>query len=131
MLEITGKCIWEYVTQSNTRFDPWVWSIDIQVDDDNKELIKESKLKIHHRPDEAVRFRRRFRDFNGKKKELPFLLDDKGRSWNKGLIANGSLVTVIGGLYEWRYRNHKGVSFDLYSVQVLDHIPYPKEEKDA
>ena len=39
MIEVTGKCIWEHVTQPNTIFEPWVWSIDIQVDDDNKELI--------------------------------------------------------------------------------------------
>ena len=128
MIEVTGKCIWEHVTQPNTTFEP-CWSIDVQVDDDNKELIKESKLKIYDRYVKVVRFRRRVRDFHGKKKELPFLLDDKGRSWNKGLIGNGSLVTVIGGLHEWTYRNHKGVSADLYSVQVLDHIPYTKEKE--
>jgi|14_taG_2_1085336.scaffolds.fasta_scaffold103085_3 hypothetical protein len=128
MVEVTGKCLWAHVTQPNTTFEP-CWSIDVQVDDDNKELIKESKLKIYDRYVKVVRFRRRVRDFHGKKKELPFLLDDKGRSWNKGLIGNGSLVTVIGGLHEWTYRNHKGVSADLYSVQVLDHIPYTKEKE--
>ena len=130
MIEVTGKCLWAHVTQPNTTFEP-CWTIDVQVDDDNKELIKESKLKIYDRYVKVVRFRRRVRDFNRKKKEIPFLLDDKGRSWNKGLIGNGSLVTVIGGLHEWTYRNHKGVSADLYSVQVLDHIPYPKEKEDA
>jgi hypothetical protein len=130
MFEVTGKCSYANVIQPNFKFEP-CWSIEIAVDDSNKKLIKESKLKTHHRPDEAVRFRKRFKNFNGKIQDPPLVLDDRGRSWKKGLIGNGSLVTVIADLYEWKYRNKKGIGADLYSVQILNHIPYPKEKEDV
>ena len=130
-IEVTGKCLWAHVAQPNMVFYPHhSWSIDIKVDNRNEKLIRENKLKIYDKYYEYgkfVRFRRRVKRLNGEEKESPFLLDDKGKFWNKGLIGNGSLVTVISELHKWKYKNEKGISADLYCVQVLDHIPYPKE----
>ena len=130
MFDITGKCCWASIINLNTFFEP-CWRIDIQVDDDNRKLIKESKLEIRNRGVELVSFRKKFKRFNGKIQDPPLVLDHKGWSWKKGLVGNGSLVTVIAELQEWKYRNEKGVRGYLKAVQILNHIPYPKEKEDV
>jgi hypothetical protein len=42
---ITGKCHYASITEPNTKFDP-VWSIQIEVDDNNRSVIESAGLTI-------------------------------------------------------------------------------------
>jgi len=42
---ITGKCHYASIIEPNTKFDP-VWSIQIEVDDNNRSVIEGANLKI-------------------------------------------------------------------------------------
>ena len=40
---ITGKCHYASITEPNTKFDP-VWSIQVEVDDNNRSVIESAGL---------------------------------------------------------------------------------------
>ncbi len=48
---ITGKCHYASITEPNTKFDP-VWSIQVEVNDDNREVVEKSGLKVANKGDE-------------------------------------------------------------------------------
>ena len=52
---ISGKCHYASITEPNTKFDP-VWSIQIEVDDDNRSVIEGAGLPIANKGDDRGDF---------------------------------------------------------------------------
>ena len=50
---ITGKCHYASITEPNTKFDP-VWSIQVEVNDENRSVIEGANLKITNKGDEYL-----------------------------------------------------------------------------
>ena len=42
---ITGKCHYASITEPNTKFEP-VWSIQVEVNDDNRSIIEKAGLSV-------------------------------------------------------------------------------------
>ena len=129
---ITGKCHYASITEPNTKFDP-VWSIQVEVNDENRSVIEEANLKITNKGDERgdfVTIKRKVMRKDGTERKAPIVKDSQNNMWDDKLIANGSLVNVKAIPYEWNYAGKSGVSADLAAVQVVDFIEYTDSKED-
>ena len=123
---ITGKCHYASITEPNTKFDP-VWSIQVEVNDDNRDTIEAAKLPINNKADDRgdfVTIKRKVNRADGTERKAPFVKDSQNNLWNGKMIANGSVVNVKAIPYDWNYAGKSGVSADLAAVQVVDFIEY-------
>ena len=123
---ITGKCHYASVTEPNTKFEP-VWSIQVEVNDDNRSAIEGAKLNISNKEDDRgdfVRIMRKVLRKDGTQRQPPIVKDSQNNLWDGKLIANGSTVNVKAIPFEWTYAGKSGVSADLAAVQVVDFIEY-------
>ncbi len=122
---ITGKCHYASITEPNTKFDP-VWSIQVEVNDDNREVVEKSGLKVANKGDERgdfVTIKRKVHRKDGSQRNAPLVMDSQNNRWNNGKkIANGSTVNVKAIPYEWDYAGKSGISADLADVQNVDFI---------
>ena len=102
---ITGKCHYASITEPNTKFDP-VWSIQVEVNDENRSVIEGANLKITNKGDERgdfVTIKRKVMRKDGSERKPPVVKDSQNNLWDDKLIANGSLVNVKAIPYEWNY----------------------------
>lgn len=123
---ITGKCHYACVVEPNTRYDP-VWSIQVEVNDDNRKTIEAAKLPVNNKGDDRgdfVTIKRKVNRADGTERKAPFVKDSQNNLWNGKMIANGSVVNVKAVPYDWNYAGKSGVSADLAAVQVVDFIEY-------
>ena len=129
---ITGKCHYASITEPNTKFDP-VWSIQVEVNDENRSVIEGANLKITNKGDERgdfVTIKRKVMRKDGTERKAPIVKDSQNNMWDDKLIANGSLVNVKAIPYEWNYAGKSGVSADLAAVQIVDFIEYSGNQQD-
>lgn len=130
---ITGKCHYASITEPNTKFDP-VWSIQVEVNDDNREVVEKSGLKVANKGDERgdfVTIKRKVHRKDGTQRNAPLVMDSQNNRWNnEKKIANGSTVNVKAIPYEWDYAGKSGVSADLAAVQIVDFIEYSGNQQD-
>jgi len=123
---ITGKCHYASITEPNTKFEP-VWSIQIEVDENNRSVIESAGLPISNKDDDRgdfVTIKRKVMRKDGTQRQGPIVKDSQNNSWDGKLIANGSTVNVKAVPFEWKYAGKSGVSADLAAVQVVDFIEY-------
>ena len=52
---ISGKCHYASIIEPNTKFDP-VWSIQVEVNDDNRAVIEQAGLPINNKGDDRGDF---------------------------------------------------------------------------
>ena len=94
---ITGKCHYASITEPNTKFDP-VWSIQVEVTDDNREVVEKSGLKVANKGDERgdfITIKRKVHRKDGSERTAPLVMDSQNNRWNNDKkIANGSTVNV-------------------------------------
>lgn len=130
---ITGKCHYASITEPNTKFDP-VWSIQVEINDDNREVVEKSGLKVANKGDERgdfVTIKRKVHRKDGTQRNAPLVMDSQNNRWNNDKkIANGSTVNVKAIPYEWDYAGKSGVSADLAAVQIVDFIEYTGNQQD-
>lgn len=130
---ITGKCHYASITEPNTKFDP-VWSIQVEINDDNREVVEKSGLKVANKGDERgdfVTIKRKVHRKDGTQRNAPLVMDSQNNRWNnEKKIANGSTVNVKAIPYEWDYAGKSGVSADLAAVQIVDFIEYSGNQQD-
>ena len=130
---ITGKCHYASITEPNTKFDP-VWSIQVEVTDDNREVVEKSGLKVANKGDERgdfVTIKRKVHRKDGTQRNAPLVMDSQNNRWNNDKkIANGSTVNVKAIPYEWDYAGKSGISADLAAVQIVDFIEYSGNQQD-
>jgi len=129
---ISGKCHYASITEPNTKFDP-VWSIQVEVNDNNRAVIEGAGLPISNKDDDRgdfVTIKRKVLRPDGSQRAAPFIKDSQNNIWNGKLIANGSTVNVKAVPYEWNYAGKSGVSADLAAVQVVDFIEYTRDDQD-
>tara|TARA_R110000744_G_scaffold373185_1_gene485245 strand:+ start:143 stop:649 length:507 start_codon:yes stop_codon:yes gene_type:complete len=129
---ISGKCHYASIVEPNTKFEP-VWSIQVEVNDDNRAVIEKSGLPINNKDDDRgdfVTIKRKVLRPDGTQRAAPFVKDSQNSPWNGKLIANGSTVNVKATPYEWNYAGKSGVSADLAAVQVVDFIEYMSTDLD-
>ena len=129
---ISGKCHYASIIEPNTKFDP-VWSIQVEVDEDNRSVIEGAGLPINNKDDDRgdfVTIKRKVLRADGSQRSAPFVKDSQNNPWNGKLIANGSTVNVKATPYEWNYAGKSGVSADLAAVQVVDFIEYTRSDQD-
>ena len=123
---ITGKCHYASITEPNTKFDP-VWSIQVEVDDDNRSVIESAGLPIANKGDDRgdfVTIKRKVMRKDGTQRAAPIVKDSQNNLWNGKLVANGSKVNVKAIPYEWDYAGKSGISADLAAVQVVELVEY-------
>jgi|TARA_R110000803_G_scaffold119915_1_gene188151 hypothetical protein len=123
---ITGKCHYASITEPNTKFEP-VWSIQVEVDDNNRSVIESAGLTITNKGDdrgEFVTIKRKVERKDGTQRQGPLVKDSQNNNWDGKLIANGSVVNVKAVPFEWSYAGKSGVSADLAAVQIVDFIEY-------
>ena len=130
---ITGKCHYASITEPNTKFDP-VWSIQVEINDDNREVVEKSGLNIANKGDERgdfVTIKRKVHRKDGTQRNAPLVMDSQNNRWNNDKkIANGSTVNVKAIPYEWDYAGKSGISADLAAVQIVDFIEYSGNQQD-
>ena len=130
---ITGKCHYASITEPNTKFDP-VWSIQVEINDDNREVVEKSGLKVANKGDERgdfVTIKRKVHRKDGTERNAPLVMDSQNNRWNnEKKIANGSTVNVKAIPYEWDYAGKSGISADLAAVQIVDFIEYSGNQQD-
>ena len=130
---ITGKCHYASITEPNTKFDP-VWSIQVEVNDDNREVVEKSGLNVANKGDERgdfVTIKRKVHRKDGTQRNAPLVMDSQNNRWNnEKKIANGSTVNVKAIPYEWDYAGKSGISADLAAIQIVDFIEYAGNQQD-
>ena len=123
---ITGKCHYASITEPNTKFEP-VWSIQVEVNEDNRPIIEKAGLSVANKGDDRgdfVTIKRKVLRKDGTQRQGPVVKDSQNNNWDGKLIANGSTVNVKAVPFEWSYAGKSGVSADLAAVQVVDFIEY-------
>jgi len=129
---ISGTCYYASITEPNTKFEP-VWSIQIQVDEDNRSVIEQAGITINNKDDERgdfVTVKRKVLRRDGSQRTPPVVKDSQNNPWNGKLVANGSKVNVKAIPFEWSYAGNSGTSADLAAVQVVDFIEYTRDDQD-
>ena len=129
---ITGKCHYASITEPNTKFEP-VWSIQVEVNDDNRSIIEKAGLSVANKGDDRgdfVTIKRKVLRKDGTQRQGPVVKDSQNNNWDGKLIANGSTVNVKAVPFEWSYAGKSGVSADLAAVQVVDFIEYTSAGDD-
>ena len=129
---IIGKCHYASITEPNTKFEP-VWSIQVEVNDDNRAIIEEVGLSIANKGDDRgdfVTIKRKVLKKDGTQRQGPVVKDSQNNNWDGKLIANGSTVNVKALPFEWNYAGKSGMSADLAAVQIIDFIEYSNSGAD-
>jgi len=129
---ISGKCHYASITEPNTKYEP-VWSIQVEVNDDNRSTIESAGLTINNKSDERgdfVTIKRKLFRKDGSQRTPPGVKDSQNNPWNGKLIANGSTVNVKAVPFDWNHSGNSGRSADLSAVQVVDFIEYKREDQD-
>ena len=128
----SGKCHYACITEPNTKFEP-VWSILVEVDDDNRKTIEGANLTISNKDDigDFVRLKRKVFKQDGTKKTPPKVVDSQNNPWNSDKkIANGSTVTVkvTPFKYDGNSSRPAGISANLDAVQIVNFIEYQSQD---
>lgn len=122
-MKVRGIAMWASVQTPNTTFDP-VYSIDLIVDEDKADKLKELGLKVKKTEDGLVcKFKRKQFRFDGTENAKPVIVDAKKEPFN-GLIGNGSEVIVQFSTYEWTNKFGSGIASDLQGVQIVNLVSY-------
>ena len=143
MSVISGTAYWASIQSPNTKFEPHRWSINVgNLDAENKAIAEKDGLTVKNKGDEKgdfVTIERKTtkkvlenpNEPNGPKitvdNEKPEVVDAQKKPMTD-LVANGSKVNVLYQPYTWKNTFGTGRSADLKKVQVIELIPYNKED---
>lgn len=123
-----GKAEWARIlgAASQNEFEEApLWSIDLRVDDEEKERLESLGLKPKNKDDHVFNFKRKLLRKDGQENTAPSVVDSSKQAWDEGnLIGNGSLVKVAFNTYEHKMMAQHGLGKGLTAVQVLEHVPY-------
>lgn len=127
---ISGKAYWAAIVEPNTTFEP-VWSVDITLDEKTKAIVEKDGLTVKNKGDdrgEFVTLKRKVMKKDGTKRNGPSVKDSRNQPWGDQLVGNGSQVNVKYQPFEWKYAGKAGMSADLMAIQVVDLVPYTKDD---
>jgi hypothetical protein len=108
-----------------------VWSIQVEVNDSNRDIIEGAGLPITDKGDdrgEFVTIKRKVMRKDGTERKAPIVKDSQNNLWDGKKIANGSVVNVKAIPFDWDYAGKTGISADLAAVQVVDFIEWTGNE---
>lgn len=124
----TGKAEWARVlgpASQNDFEEAPLWSIDLRVDDEEKERLEDLGLKPKIKDDHVFNFKRKLLRKDGQENTAPNVVDSSKKAWAEDkLIGNGSVVKVAFNTYEHKMQKQYGLGKGLTAVQVLEHVPY-------
>jgi len=126
---LTGKCYYaQNVVTPCTKFAKDFWSIDLLVDDDNRQDIEDAGLNIRNRDDERgdfITIKTNTVRYSGKPNDPPTVKDSQNDPLGNVLIGNGSLVIVKTTPFPYPDQgNGAGVAALLKAVQVIELVSY-------
>lgn len=103
-----------------------VWSIDLRVDDEEKDRLEELGLKPKQKDDHVFNFKQKLLRKDGvTENRPPSVVDGAKNPWPEDkLIGNGSVVKVAFNTYEHKMVSKFGLGKGLQAVQVLEHVEY-------
>lgn len=135
---IRGKARWAKILgKAPPGYDngPAEWSIDLYVDDDNKQLgisngIDPFYFKESDNGEVHLRFTRKAVKQDGTEAKPIRVIDHKGEEWDQTkLIGNDSVLNVSYTLNEVKSKGKKRLKPSVLAIQVWDHAKYkPKSE---
>jgi hypothetical protein len=99
------------------------WSIDLEVDDKEKERLAEENIKPY-KDSNTFKFLLKEKNGKGVDNEPPRIVDAAKRPWSNGEIGNGSQVNVMFYAYPHKASDMHGWGKQLKAVQVVEHVPY-------
>jgi len=105
-------------------------TIDVILDDDNMQTLKDSRSIKRGSPDSEgrgtkVKFVRKYDTGRDWDSGAPSVVHSDGTNWDldtDGIIGNGSTVEVFLSVYDTKMKNIVGTRLD--KVKVLDHVKY-------
>ena len=124
----TGTANWakvlphQLVTNDQYR-DYSYWSIDVEVDDDEKARLLAANIKPY-KDTNTFKFLLKEKTAKGTDNQPPMIVDAAKRPWDKGEIGNGSKVNVSFFTYEHQATPMHGLGKQLKAIQVVEHVPY-------
>lgn len=122
MTQVAGTAKWAAVTTPNTKFEP-VYTINLEVDDETRDLLIASNLTPIKNSTNEFRFKRTAVYKDGSAAPKPNCVD-AGNNAFTGMIGNGSTVIVDFEAKKWTFAGKAGTKALLGGVQILDLVPY-------
>lgn len=119
-----GIAMWSFIITPDTKFTP-CWRTDLILTDAEAMKLKEAGLKVKRNDDGQYqfKFKRNVTNKKGQPNRQPIVVDENKEPFNQ-IIGNGSEVTIIYKLYEWKNNFGKGIGADLDKIMVHKHVPY-------
>tara|TARA_R110002124_G_scaffold279813_1_gene452667 strand:- start:37 stop:552 length:516 start_codon:yes stop_codon:yes gene_type:complete len=133
---ITGECNWAFLKEPNRNFSddqhPPIWTIDVDVNDENRSTIEAAGLKIKSKEgrNDFVTVKRKIYWPNGNDQTPPDVIDSAKIPWGSKKVGNGSVVSVKAVPFNWNFNGKSGRGADLEKVQILDLVPYEDDTED-
>lgn len=136
-MKTRGKALWAKVHQPDTRWEPQ-WNITLELSKEEALKLKAEGLRVKEtidKDDNIVRtfkFVRRVkrRDGSGKHNAKPTVVDAALNPFTE-IIGNGSDVIVLHRPYTWSNDKGKGKGTDLCGVQIVELVPFVREESEG
>ena len=129
-MKIRGTAFWTSIQLPNTKFDP-VWCIDLAVDAETSQKLKEAGLKARKDKSEDGRdvfkftrkTERKYPNGQTVPNDPPVCLGVDGKP-TKALVGNGSEVFVQINIYEWSNAFGSGVGADFQGLRIIDLVEF-------
>ena len=104
---------------------PGVYSIDLKVDDEERDRLIASGIKPKQKDANVFVFKRKPMTAKGNHLPAPTVVDEHTHGWDStGRIGNGSQVKVAYSTYEHQATDKYGLGKSLDAVQVLNLVAY-------
>jgi len=104
---------------------PGVYSIDLKVDDEERDRLIASGIKPKQKDANVFVFKRKPVTAKGNHLPAPTVVDENKHGWdNAVMIGNGSQVKVAYSTYEHQATDKYGLGKSLDAVQVLNLVVY-------
>ena len=104
---------------------PGVYSIDLKVDDEERDRLIASGIKPKQKDANVFVFKRKPLTAKGNHLPAPTVVDENKHGWdNAVMIGNGSQVKVAYSTYEHQATDKYGLGKSLDAVQVLNLVAY-------
>lgn len=131
-IKVDGLAFYASVQRPNQHSG--AYSVDLVVDEVTSTILKEAGLKPAKTEDgtavkhgdlagDVFRFKRKTTTKDGRVMDPPGVVDSKGNPVSE-IIGNGSKVRLYGSAYEYTFKQKKGISGGLNTLQVIDLVPY-------
>lgn len=125
-MQMSGKAKWAKVVKPQIdEFNPeGLWSVELEVDEDTANLLKDNGVKPKKGEETSFVFKRKTKSRKGTEITPPLIFDAQGEPWDGSLIGNGSTINVDVSFYTHPASGQYGLGKWLNAVQVVEHIPY-------